>query len=75
MSAGCPSPSGPGISLPGSPLEEHDNPYYNYDYGPGVEGEAPHYEGAVEGTDGVAEEPQAHEAPEEEVADPEPRDD
>jgi hypothetical protein len=23
--------------IPGSPLEELDNPYYNYDYGPGVD--------------------------------------
>ncbi|UCC94071.1 MAG: PKD domain-containing protein [Thermoplasmata archaeon] len=46
-----PPPPAEEAPIPGSPLEEMDNPYYNYDYGPGVEDPAPPDEGHDVGED------------------------
>ena len=65
--------------IPGSPLEEKDNPYYQYDYGPGVEDppqygegyDAGHDPGLETGTDtGPENEPEEAEAPADEEYDP-----
>ena len=62
-------------SIPGSPLEELDNPYYQYDYGPGVEDPPQHDEGHDTGHDpgletGSENGPEEAEAPADEGYDP-----
>jgi len=66
--------------IPGSPLEELDNPYYNYDYGPGVDDPPQHGEGydpepAPEVEPGPETPPEAEvsEGPVDEGYDPAPR--
>ncbi len=66
--------------IPGSPLEEMDNPYYNYDYGPGVDDHTPYGEDVEEppiGTEGAIDEvpEDAPTSPVEEGYDPSPRTD
>jgi PKD repeat protein len=61
--------------IPGSPLEEMDNPYYQYDYGPGVDDYGPGVDDHGPGVDDHAppEEPD-HQSPEEPThQDEEPR--
>ena len=62
-------------SIPGSPLDELDNPYYQYDYGPGVEDPPQHDEGHDTGHDpgletGSENGPEEAEAPADEGYDP-----
>jgi PKD repeat protein/N-acetylneuraminic acid mutarotase len=46
-----PPPPAEETVIPGSPLEEMDNPYYNYDYGPGVDDHVPPDPGHDQGYD------------------------